>query len=308
MTNDSGRSKRIIDVGFDYGIQSKEAIDVCNLCGKKVWTIVTHNDRYGFPATSTACNNCGLTLLNPRMTRDAYAAFYRDTYRPLVSAFHGRLIDAQSIKEEQRIYAAELAKVLLRLPGRSSWRTLLDVGGSTGIVAAHLAEAFGVVATVLDPSPDELMEAERLGLETIAGFIEEWEPAGRTFSVVTMCQTIDHLLDVALTLSKIVEVLADDGVFVFDIVDFRAAYLRAWSVEEATKIDHPFSLTQQTTEAYLAKAGLRVVAKSFSRDHLHVLYVCQKASGLSGFPIDASHVGRFFDEIRFVQNAPRPAP
>jgi ethanolamine utilization protein EutA (predicted chaperonin) len=44
---------------------------------------------------------------------------------------------------------------------------LLDVGGSTGVVSGHLAESFGVLPTVLDPSGDELREATALGLETI---------------------------------------------------------------------------------------------------------------------------------------------
>ena len=43
------------------------------------------------------------------MTADAYGRFYDGIYRPLVSAFHGRLIDAATIQAEQREYAAERA-------------------------------------------------------------------------------------------------------------------------------------------------------------------------------------------------------
>ena len=44
-----------------------------------------------------------------------------------------------------------------------------------------------------------------------------------------LCQTVDHLLDVAGTLRRVRELLTDDGVLFVDIVDFRAAYLRNWS-------------------------------------------------------------------------------
>jgi hypothetical protein len=42
---------------------------------------------------------------------------------------------------------------------------VLDVGGSTGVVSAAVRDAFGALATVLDPSPDELSVAAAAGLE-----------------------------------------------------------------------------------------------------------------------------------------------
>ena len=78
-------------------------------------------------------------FLNPRMTAAAYGRFYDGIYRPLVSAFHGRLIDAQTIQAEQRDYAVDRADddpAVLR--GRRACETMLDIGGSTGVVAGAL--------------------------------------------------------------------------------------------------------------------------------------------------------------------------
>ena len=44
------------------------------------------------------------------MTAAAYGRFYDGVYRPLVSAFHGRIIDARTIQAEQREYAADRAE------------------------------------------------------------------------------------------------------------------------------------------------------------------------------------------------------
>lgn len=300
------RRKRIETVQFDYDAQPKEAITRCSLCGSDTWTIISHRDRYGFGALTTSCERCSLTLLNPRMAEAAYAEFYRATYRPLVSAYHGRLIDAETVKEDQFAYAKQVVN-LLHGSGMQSgrWSSLLDVGGSTGVVAAHLAREFALTPTVLDPAPEEVAEAEKLGVETIPGLIEQWDPAGRTFDVIGMFQTADHLLDVALAFEKIHEVISEDGLFILDIVDFRAAYLRSWSVEEATKIDHPFSLTQPTVEAFLHRAGFAVLLRSFAPDHLHVLYLCRKMQPETGVLPTAETVARHFYEIRYVQNAPR---
>ena len=67
------------------------------------------------------CRRCGLGFLSPRLTAAEYGAFYEDVYRPLVSAFHGRRIDAETVQDDQRGYAAELVELLRarpRLAGR----------------------------------------------------------------------------------------------------------------------------------------------------------------------------------------------
>ncbi len=108
-TISSDRRQRIDALGYDYAAQPREWLSSCNLCGGTLLVNLTHRDRYGFPAQSSACARCGLVFLNPRMTADTYGRFYDGIYRPLVSAYHGRLIDARTIQDEQRDYAATRA-------------------------------------------------------------------------------------------------------------------------------------------------------------------------------------------------------
>jgi hypothetical protein len=302
------RAERVAAVGYDYASQPKQALARCNLCGFDRWTIITRRDRFDFHAEATSCWRCGLTVLNPRMTAEAYGRFYDGVYRPLVSAFHGRRIDARTIQGEQREYAAGMAAFAAPFVSALKGRTMLDIGGSTGVVAAHFARAFGLRASVIDPAPAELAEAETGGLEAIRGLVEDWDPRGRRFALVGMFQTVDHLLDVTATLAKVRALVEDDGVFLVDVVDFRAAYLRAWRVEAAVKIDHPYSLVQETMEAYLARAGFQPLRKCYSEDHLHVGYVCRPVEPRPDALPDPAWVRAFFDEIRLVQNAPGPLP
>ena len=158
-------------------------------------------------ATATAsrpllrlCSRCGLGFLSPRLTPPSTAPSTRDVYRPLVSAYHGRRIDAETVQVEQRGYADELVAFLREtLPAPPA--TVLDVGGSTGIVAAAVR---GRVRLARRPCstrrPDELEVAAAAGMETIAGFAEDFDPGDRRWDLVLLCQTIDHLLDVAATL------------------------------------------------------------------------------------------------------------
>jgi methyltransferase family protein len=311
------RSQRIAALGFDYAVQPKAWVSACNLCGATTFVVLNRRDRYGYPAQANACRRCGLVFLNPRMTADAYGRFYDGVYRPLVSAYHGRLIDAQTIQDEQREYAADREQFVrpFLAPGSDGatggsedppLRTLLDVGGSTGVVASHFANAFGLDATLIDPAPLEIAQAKQLGIETITGLVESHDFGDRCFDLVLICQTVDHLLDIAGTLKKVRELLTDPGLLFIDIVDFRAAYLRNGSVDEAIKIDHPFYLTEHTMPAYLRRAGFDVLRTDYAADHLHVSYICRGADPDGDALPDPAGVAEMFREIRFVQNAKRP--
>lgn len=305
-TTPGDRRERIATVAFDYAAQPREALSACNLCGSAQSVIIAHRDRYGFLADAHACSRCGLVFLNPRLTAAAYARFYESTYRPLVSAFHGRLIDARTIQNEQRIYASERIEFLRPFMSRDS-RTLLDIGGSTGVVAAHMAREFGLTATVIDPAPLEVAEARQLGLETVTGFVEQHDFGGRAFDVVIICQTVDHLLDVAGTLARVRALLSHEGLLFIDIVDFRAAYLRNWSIEQAIKIDHPYYLTEVTMTAYLRRSGFDVLRCEYAEDHLHVGYACRPARPEPDALPDPVSVEELLREVRFVQNTTRPS-
>jgi 2-polyprenyl-3-methyl-5-hydroxy-6-metoxy-1,4-benzoquinol methylase len=192
----SERRRRLDTLEYDYAARPKTYVDACNLCRGQRFVHLVHRDRYGYAARASGCARCGLVFLNPVMTAEAYAQFYRSIYRPLVSAYHGRLIDAHTVQEEQREYAGHLSASLRPFARQLEGRALLDVGGSTGVVAARLVADLGLRATILDPSPAELEQAARRGFETVAGFVEDFDPGARRFGVVTLCQTIDHLLDV----------------------------------------------------------------------------------------------------------------
>ena len=211
------RAQRIAALGYDYRSQPREAVTACNLCGATAFVVVTHRDRYGYPAEAHACETCGLVFINPRMTAEAYGRFYEGVYRPLVSAYHGRLIDADTIQDEQRVYGAACADFLRPFIAGAGLRTMLDIGGSTGVVARVLADEFALQGTVIDPAPPEVARAKAYGLETITGLVEEYDFGDRRFDLIVLCQTVDHLLDVSGTLTRIRELLSDGGFFFVDI-------------------------------------------------------------------------------------------
>jgi 2-polyprenyl-3-methyl-5-hydroxy-6-metoxy-1,4-benzoquinol methylase len=262
----SALTARIAALRYDYAAQAKEWPQSCNLCGARGHAVeVASRDRYGYPATFVVCRCCGFGYLCPRLSATQYAHFYSDIYRPLVSAYHGRRIDAETVQLEQHGYATELAAFLLPLLP-SPPQTILDVGGSTGVVASVLATGLNARATVLDPSPDELAVARAAGMETITGFVEDFDPGQRRWDLVLLCQTIDHLIDVRGTLTGLRQMVAAGGRAFVDIVDVDVLLRRTGNIERVIKIDHPYYLTRTTAIALFALTGFTIVAERLSDD------------------------------------------
>lgn len=267
--------QRVAAVGYDYAARPKETVEACNLCGCTVHVETAHRDRYGFPAILNICSRCGLGFLSPRLTAEEYADFYAGTYRALVTAYHGYEIDPESRQAEQRGYAVGVVDFLERgLPARP--RTLMDIGGSTGAVALEASDRLGSTATVLDPAADELAIAEDSGLETVPGFAEDYDPQGRTWDLVLLCQTIDHLLDVRATLEAMRTMTADGGHLYVDIVDPLFSMRRKGHIEDAVKIDHPYYLVRETARAYFDVCGMEVIGERMV-DHSELGFLLRPA-------------------------------
>ncbi len=290
-------AERVAALGYDFATQPKDRPSSCNLCGSVDRQVeVCRRDRYGLPAACVVCGRCGLGYLSPRLTEAGYASFYATTYRPLVSAYHGRRIDAETVQVDQQGYAASLVALLAPLLARPP-ATILDVGGSTGVVARAVAGALGGRPTVIDPAPDELAVAATSGLEVISGFAEDFEAGPRRWDLVLMCQTIDHLLDVRRTLVALRGLTADGGRAFVDVLDVELVMRRA-GIEGAVKIDHPFYLTGTTAPAFFKLAGYTIVAERLTDDG-HRGYVL--APGEPTQPDWAAleaHAVEFLDEIR----------
>lgn len=252
-------------VTFDYDAQPKEMVQSCNLCGGSTFKVQALKDRYGLNVWSVKCH-CGLVFLNPRMTAGAYREFYRDGhYRELIGKHNGKPMTAESIEESQNFYAQRLIYALAPWLKSRKVRNLLDIGGSTGVVANCLSGHFDIKATVLEPSEAEAKRAEDKGLNVIRGTIEATN-APESFDLVLVCQTIDHLLDISGALRKIRCLMTEDGLLFVDIV-----------VNASPKIDHPYQLSDKTMADYFRRTGFKVLASRPNMDRRHHDFVVGRA-------------------------------
>lgn len=254
---------------WDYWAQPKDRLTACNLCGNTLFVVLSDHDRYGLPQETHGCLTCGLVFLNPLMTREAYAEFYEQgIYRMLLSKY--RPDTPGTLEKSQQLYAMNLCDFLRPFVGNGG--TLLDVGGASGITAGIVASQFKKQPFILEPS------GEKQASNIIKGMLEDWDD-DRTFDLVLLCQTIDHLHDLMGGLRKVRKMLTPKGLFYVDILDLRMMVKAAKGLRGALKVDHPYYLTEETAELALAMAGFRVLRKTYATMPRHVGYLCDAPFG-----------------------------
>lgn len=265
---------RLGSLGFSPGSLPHEYRESCDLCGWKVFRTISHIDRYGFDETYQMCEGCGLVFLNPHPTADGYADLYTNWYRPLIAALRGGIHDEEGLHTDQRAYAANLLNFLKPHMRPSTIHFSVDLGGSTGYIAKAIEQELGGRCLVVDPSPLEVAEARKLGLECEQAMAEQWKPRGRQFDLALICRSVDHLLSISSVLRNVARCLKPGGYLYVDPVDFESWARTMADYRKLLKIDHPYYLSDETMRLYLKAAGFEVVASDFGNG-THISYLAR---------------------------------
>ncbi len=232
-----------------------ERLSCCPVCESSDFLVLAETDRYGLPFQSALCLECGHIFQVDRFGREGFAIFYRDYYRDLVSAFKGKPDnDLNRLQKKQRVYGESLLARTRSHLQEAEVGTILDVGGSSGVVASIFCDHYQAKGTILDPAPDELRLADRR-FEAIESTVEEWEVDQARFDLILLCNTIEHLRDFRLAFEKMRRALAPGGILVLDVADYAMAASQEGPPECISKVDHCHWLTLSTSRAIFSLLG-----------------------------------------------------
>ncbi len=259
ITEFTDRMERCKTLGYDYAARATRDVVTCNVCRQKNTYPIAQMDRYGFAVTCLECKNCQTAWLTPRMSPADYQDFYSHWYRPLLSAWYGKEFSAESIETDQTLYARIVCDSLSKWIIQKNGGSLLDVGGSTGIMAQALADMFQLVPTVLDPCEAELARAKQRGFATIHGQIES-TGIFEKFDVITMMQTIEHLSDPRAVMLKLKCLLNPGGIIIFDCNQWQMQKT-AKPIEMFVKIDHLHYFADYSIRWLVESCGLNLITK-----------------------------------------------
>jgi hypothetical protein len=266
-----------------------EVVPNCPVCGGTYTSRIAHKDRYGYEACFSLCLSCDFIYLNPRPTQKDYTEFYDGEYRRLVAQYRGEV----DTERNQWHYGFALAKFLADNGVLAD--SVLDIGGSTGVVAEHVAgNKHGCKVTVVDPCDEELERARARGFKVLASTVEEVRIKSIPHSLILMCRTIDHILEPLVTLKRIADEMSDTDLMYLDHCDWLLVARRE-GFTNAFHIDHPSNFTRESMARLVCEAGLSSVAEYCPPNSTCYGYLLKKSNGygISGSPL--------FSEIREMQ-------
>ena len=250
---------------FDITAYPHETV-ACNQCGGTDHSWVAQWDRYGLAVTTVQCEACKLRFINPRMTAEGYAEFYQKHYRPLVKSVNRAPHDAALAAVHRQMYVDLILKHAGALPPSAR---LLDLGGSTGMVARGFKARYGCTCTVVDPAPQELEEAKDVGT-TICASAEDVTFPAESFDAIVICRTIEHLRDPKGVLQRARTWAAPGAVLVVDAMD-----ASRWNVNHRYKVDHPYAFTAATFRRMVTSAGWNITGSWLRRNGQYIGLVCR---------------------------------
>jgi SAM-dependent methyltransferase len=217
------------------------------------------------------CVSCGSVFLHPthfEESRECYrAARYFSGYYPLNIHVGGHPSDGEhKFPQLKRRAQQERARWLVALVQRhkremATIGRVCDVGCATGWFVQGCQD-LGLDAFGVELSPQALRAQERCGADHVHhGTFETADFGGQTFDVITLFQTIEHIIDAGATLSAMKARLAVGGVIVMtcpnDIAGYRPLLWRKywWLIPPM----HVRFFDQRTMRNLLERSGLRMV-------------------------------------------------
>ncbi len=205
----------------------------------------------------------GISRLDPLPSARWYQRFYNEFY---LTDRENPVYPGDAKFEERKLdYFARRIRRMTRYLGRMP-ETLLDIGPGDGLflVAARRA---GIAATGLEISAQARADARaRHDVSIVLGdLLESRRDLRRRYDAVVMNHTLEHLLTPVEYLARMRELLAPDGLLVFEIpqqfinpIDLVYRAFRVRRPLGAYSLHHPYFHTVSSTRRLMDLSGFRI--------------------------------------------------
>lgn len=256
------------------GAPSGTASARCRLCGAGALEVLSERLRNG-PGNVWYCPVCELGMLDHDADGSSLAAYYDGEYRKTFTARPGKPSDAAKDFADYKDFQSSRLELLR--PHLNKKTRLLEIGCSAGMFLHHAAPLVREAVGIDFDSAGAKHAAKVSGARTFTVPLPETGLPEKSFDLVCLFQTLEHLPDPLSTLREVRRWLADDGricVEVPNLADplrilFRAPAYEAFYYHKA----HLFYFSAKSLALLMEKAGFEG-AVSFSQDynflnHLH---------------------------------------
>jgi len=198
---------------------------LCDLCKNDKFSVLYRMNIENEEFTLVKCTSCGLVFLNPQPNREEMPKYYpADTYyayqemkkpdfREKLKTFIMESGYKKDFKVWRKVVFSLLGQNLMTFVPSKPHGRILDVGCGNG---AHLKwmKEHGWETYGLDINAQACKIAEKNGIETFCGELEEANYPDNSFDVVTMNQVLEHVHSPCSCLKEAYRVLKDEGLLI----------------------------------------------------------------------------------------------
>jgi SAM-dependent methyltransferase len=205
----------------------------------------------------------------------------------------------EKIQADQKHYASNLIPFVRRHVRRFRG-TILDVGGSTGVVVSELSKNLDMQGTVLDPAEDEIAVAKARGVNAVAGSLENYTSEER-YDLVLLCRTFEHLMDLRRSFARIHTLLKPGGFLFCDIADFMELCQQSGPPKTIAKIDHRYWLTQSTAPDIFRALGFNIVSMDIMQGFGYYGYLLESCEPVPPGRIPEEKILELVDRLHRIE-------
>ncbi|MAK78221.1 MAG: hypothetical protein CL992_03000 [Euryarchaeota archaeon] len=245
----------------------------CVICGSDDYKTLYTSGKFDLKMNLSVCQNCGLSYLNPRWTKDRYMYFYTHEYDTYYrSEVHGN-------ESEEHKYAT--VKIVARRLQRHSAvnpdaEAMLDIGSGMGWNLDYMKKNLYPEADLyaIEPSEHCRENLEGLGVSVVTDDVDDdWDlKSDQKFDVVMMRHVLEHFMDPVAVLQKVARKLSDDGIVYIAVPN--AGFPGIPFAKHFIRVVHTYYFTIHSLRNTLAKAGLKVdVIAEKDPDNKHEIYL-----------------------------------
>jgi len=160
------------------------------------------------------CEDCQTHFMNPRPSTELLGEFYRQSKN--YEIWNSIIFPATEKNRKEKIFVPRAEKTVDLCKGYGSQRgTLLEVGAAYGIYceAVREQEFFDKIIAV-EPTPGHAETCRKKGFETFDCTIEELDFPSNQFDVIAAFETIEHLAEPSIFVTKVADLLRTGGLFI----------------------------------------------------------------------------------------------
>lgn len=254
LSDNQRKAKAKVAQKVDSGEYEFEEVG-CIICNGTNRHKLSERDRYGLQYHVSACKTCGLVQTNPRMTQDAYSAFYSDHYRDL---YNDGAKELSAFFSSQYRKAGAIAVFLRAQAFDLKGASILSVGCGAGGVLQYLKDR-GAKVTGVDLNVAYLKFGREKGLDLREGFITEI-PEGEKFDLIIYNHVMEHVLEPIQELAEVCKRLRPNGAVYIEVPGIKNLKSYHFDFLRYLQNAHVYHFSAKTLSNVLNIAGFEVIS------------------------------------------------